>query len=131
MRGASALEAVLDQTRQPLAAFVIWESVLPTDSRPPDRETLGLLKDQRVRQLWDPGHLVSTALRDGMKAHPTLIPVARQRRHGDENGTLWDAVAVFPPAARWEETMPAPAYLDGDVVNIVTELERRLGLPIP
>ena len=126
MRGASALEGVLDQAHGPLSVWVIWESVLPTDSRPPDANTVGLLDDRRVRQFWDPGHLASTALRDGMRAHPTGIPITRQRRHDDADDTLWDAVALFSPAARWAETMPAPYYLDGDVINIVAELERQL-----
>ena len=126
MRGASALEGVLDRASQPLTVLVIWEPVLPTDSRPPDRDTLALLADSRVHQFWDPGHLVSTALRTGMQAHPTAIPIARQRRHRGAEDILWDAVVLFSPGRRWENSMPAPDYLDGDVVDIAAELAKRL-----
>jgi hypothetical protein len=127
VRGASALEGILERTSRPLTVLVIWEPVLPTDSRPPDHDTLALLADSRVRQYWDPGHLLSNALRDGMQAHPTSIPIDRRRTRGATEDVLWDAVAIFSPGRRWQDRMPAPDYLDGDVVDIVSALAKWLG----
>jgi hypothetical protein len=82
-----------------------------------------------VVQLWDPERRISTALRDGMRSHPTAIPIARRRTNADESGILWDAVALFSPTARWDDTLPAPEYLDGDVVDVIGQLARRLKTP--
>jgi hypothetical protein len=111
-----------------MEVFAVWEPVLPSDLLPPGTSTLARLKDPRVWQLWDRGHVVSDAMRAGMVAHPSGIPIATRRRHGREEGVLWDAVAVFPPEARWEETLPAPVYLDGDVVDVVAAVQAQLML---
>jgi hypothetical protein len=34
-----------------------------------------------------------------------------------QNGTLWDVIAVYPPGARWTETLPAPQFFAGPVVR--------------
>jgi hypothetical protein len=129
VQGSSALEGVLERVPGAVDVFVVWEAVLPSDLLPPASSTLARLKDPRAWQLWDRGHLVSDAMRAGMRAHPSAIPIARQRRHGHEEGVLWDAVAVFPPGARWDLTLPAPAYLDGDVVDVVAAIQAQLTLP--
>jgi hypothetical protein len=128
VQGSSALEGVLERVPGPVDVFVIWEPVLPSDLLPPGSSTLARVKDPRAWQLWDRGHRVSDAMRAGMVAHPSGIPITTRRRNGREEGVLWDAVAVFPPEARWEETMPAPLYLGGDVVDVVTAFQAQLAL---
>jgi hypothetical protein len=54
------------------------------------------------------------------------IPLGRRRTGNSPDGILWDAVAIFSPEARWEETMPSPDYLDGIVVDVIGEVEPRL-----
>jgi hypothetical protein len=126
VQGASALNRVLQKVPGPIEAFAVWEPVLPTDLFSPRTDTLAGLSDPRAWQLWDRHHVMSDAMRAGMLAHPSKIPVTAQRQHGRADGILWDAVAVFPAGARWEQTLPAPTYLDGDVVEITSGLQRVL-----
>ena len=37
-------------------------------------------------------------------------------------GILYDTVALFPPNARWEATLPAPSYLDGGISEVLAAL---------
>lgn len=63
MRGASALEKVLEEERgSRVRAFVVWEPVLWTDLSPPSTRRLTSISDARVAQYWDPGHLVSASV---------------------------------------------------------------------
>ena len=61
-----------------------------------------------------------------MTAHPSAIAIETRRLYGRVGGVLWDAVAIFAPKAEWTETLPAPAYLDGDVVDVTAAVEERL-----
>ena len=114
---------MLQKTPAKLSVIAVWEPVLKEDG-PPDTSTLQRLTDGRVVQLWDPEHLISTAIGAGMKAHPGAIPFERQRTK--KEGILWDAVAVYPPQARWEDTLPAPTFLDGDVDDVIQDLQEIL-----
>ena len=111
---------------EPLAVFVVWEPILATDVAPPTSRTLGLMPDKRAWQIWDKDHLMSDAMREAMRAFPTAIPLERRRTGGKAEGLLWDAVAVFPAGARWEQTLPAPAYLDGIVIEVMKDFEETL-----
>jgi hypothetical protein len=71
-------------------------------------KTLALLADKRVWQLYDRTHLMSDQMRKGMLAHPSAIPVTRQRTHRSEEGILWDAVA--------DVTSEFKAFLKGTVI---------------
>jgi hypothetical protein len=126
VQGASALQGVLEKVDGPVDVFAVWEPVLPTDLLPPGTRTLSRLRDARAWQVWDRSHVMSDALRAGMVAHPSKIPLSAERRGGRVEGVLWDAVALFPPGARWEDSLPAPAYLDGDVVDVTGAVAERL-----
>lgn len=106
--------------------FAVWEPILPTDLLAPGTETLSRLQDSRVWQVWDRGHLLSDEMRAGMTAHPSAIAIETRRLDARVDGILWDAVAIIAPKAKWTETLPAPAYLDGDVVDVAGEVEDRL-----
>jgi hypothetical protein len=106
--------------------LAVWEPVLPTDLLPPGTRTLSRLRDTRVWQVWDRSHAMSDAMRAGMIAHPSKIPLNAERRGGRAEGVLWDAVALFPPDARWEDTLPAAAYLGGDVVDVADAVAERV-----
>ncbi len=66
-------------------------------------------------------------MRKALESRPSNIPLGRRRTGNSPDGILWDAVAIFSPEARWEETMPSPDYLNGIVVDVVGEVEARLG----
>ena len=106
--------------------FAVWEPILPTDLLAPGTDTLARLRDSRVWQVWDRGHLLSDEMRTGMRAHPSAIAIETRRLGGRVDGILWDAVAIFAPKAKWAETLPAPTYLDGDVVDVAGAVEDRL-----
>jgi hypothetical protein len=74
---------------------------------------------------------MSDAMRSGMLAHPSPIPVEKRRKGRRAEGVLWDAVAVFGPDARWEDTLPAPVYLDGDVEDVTPGLSAALAQLAP
>jgi len=126
VQGSSALQEVLEKIKGRVDVFAVWEPILPTDLLSPGTDTLALLQDSRVWQVWDRGHLLSDEMRAGMTAHPSAIALETRRLYGKADGILWDAVAIFAPKAKWTETLPAPAYLDGDVVDVTAAVEDRL-----
>jgi len=126
VQGSSALQEVLEKVTGRVDVFAVWEPILPTDLLPPGTDTLARLQDSRVWQVWDRGLLVSDEMRAGMTAHPSAIAIETRRLYGRVGGVLWDAVAIFAPKAEWTETLPAPAYLDGDVVDVTAAVEERL-----
>lgn len=90
--------------------------MLPTDWGPPGTSVLAHMPDRRVRQFWDPDHLVAAAIRkaaDAGKLQPECC---------DRNGVLWDLIAAFPPGAEWQDSMPKPILLNGPVVDKAAEL---------
>ena len=102
--------------------IAVWEPVLPTDFMAPSESVLARLADPRVIQLWDPDNLLSDDMREGMEDHPSDIPISRRRTGDSDDGTLWDAVAVFGSGSTWKATMPAPVWLDGIVVQVIPQL---------
>jgi hypothetical protein len=70
---------------------------------------------------------MSDALYATHATHPDGPAQKSLRTDKRENGVLYDAVVLFAPGARWEQTLPAPAYLDGGVSAVLPETRRRLG----
>jgi hypothetical protein len=127
MRGASALDEVLRRTPDPgLRVLVVWEPVLSTDREAPLSSVLARIADRRVRQFWDEGRLVSGELL-------TIPEVARACGVGDghpgQDGIVWDAIALYPPGATWDGTLPPPAFVDSPVIGAIEEVGRRLSSP--
>lgn len=91
--------------------------MLPTDWSKPGANVLRRLSDRRARQFWDPGRVVAGALRKATEAG-TLKPNCCEN-----DGIMWDLAAVYPPGARWEETLPQPVFLDGAVYKVADQLE--------
>ncbi len=127
MRGASALEDLLRRTPETsLHVFVVWEPVLWTDLAPPLSSVLARLSDSRVRQFWDRRRLVSAGLlrvldaghAGGVGADPP-----------EQDGIVWDTVAIYPPGVVWGDSMPAPGFVDGPVIRVIGEVARRLASP--
>ena len=78
--------------------FVVWEPVLPTDLAAPSTMTLKRLSDLRVAQYWDKDHLVSKSI-------------------GEQDGVVWDYVAVYQPGKLWEQAPPEPTYSKAPVTH--------------
>lgn len=94
--------------------------MLPTDWSAPSRSVLGRLSDPRVRQYWDPNHLLAKQMaRDARPPQPEQDCCVR-------SDILWDLAAVYPPGAVWSERMPPAVVFYGPVVDIVKEIEAAL-----
>jgi len=39
---------------------------------------------------------------------------------------IWDTVLVFAPGGRWDDAPPMPSYVEGDVVEVIDEVQKRL-----
>jgi hypothetical protein len=117
LRGASAIDRLLAEfSGAPLRALVVWEPVLPTDFGPPLSSTLGLVRDPRAVQFWDPDRVLAADVLRSVNADPA--------RYGfDEplppDFVVWDVVAVFAPSARWAADLPVPAYYGGPVTDVI------------
>jgi hypothetical protein len=100
LQGASAFQKLLDEQREgKIRVFVIWEPVLPTDLAAPSTMTLKRIADPRASQYWDKEHLVSKSI-------------------GEEDGVVWDYVAVYPQGKLWEKG-PEPAYSKAPVIHAI------------
>jgi len=96
--------------------------MLPTDWRSPTTGTLARISDSRVRQFWDPAHLVSLELsriRSRNSGQPELACC-------QDKGFFWDDAILFAPHARWKD-MPVSVYWNGPVWKIISSLEKTLG----
>ena len=124
MRGASALEKVLEQEPgQAVRAFVVWEPILWTDLGPPSTRRLATMPDARVRQFWDPDHVVSGAILSSAWAAKEGIAVQGTEVRGTK--VAWDLVLLFPPGS-CGRALPEPVFHGDPVVTRARELEGHL-----
>lgn len=101
--------------------LVVWEPILATDWSLPSGSTLARIPDRRVRQFWDPNHLVAGALNEIAKRKPPQPEPSCCIR----KGFYWDEAILYPPHAHWNQE-PAPAFWNGPVARIVSDLEKTL-----
>jgi hypothetical protein len=100
-----------------VVVFAVWEPILPTDWSAPGTSVLDRLNDHRVRQYWDPGHLLAAVIKRAAttgQLHPDCC---------EHNGFFWDLTAAYAPGARWSDTLPEPVFLNGTVVQNAASLE--------
>jgi hypothetical protein len=100
-----------------LTVFAVWEPILATDWSAPGVMALRRLSDRRVRQYWDPNHLVAAAIKKAETAgalHPNCC---------ERGGFPWDMAAAYAPGAQWGEIPPEPVFVNGPVVNSIIDLE--------
>jgi hypothetical protein len=97
--------------------FAVWQPMLPTDWSAPASSVLRRLSDGRVRQYWDPNHLLATQMKKDARApQPEQDCCVR-------SGILWDLAAVYPPSSIWSERMPAATVFNGPVVDVTAAIE--------
>lgn len=100
--------------------FAVWEPILPTDWSAPGSGVLHRLDDGRVRQFWDPNHLMAGILRQeqlDQKLDPECCT---------QKGILWDLLAAYPPNAPWGELPKDAVLFNGPIVHVTAELEAGL-----
>jgi hypothetical protein len=101
---------------QPVAVLAVWEPMLPTDWMSPAGFVLRRMSDRRVRQYWDPDHLIARRMAADARA-PQPEPDCCER-----HGILWDLVAVYPADATWTDKMPPAVLINGPVVDVAREI---------
>jgi hypothetical protein len=98
-----------------VVVFAVWEPMLPTDWSAPATSVLDRLKDKRVRQFWDPGHLIAVSIKNSSEtSHPDCC---------ERKGFLWDLIAAYPAGLQWNGSLPKPILLNGTVVRTAPNLE--------
>jgi hypothetical protein len=94
--------------------------MLPTDWTAPAGFVLRRMRDARVRQYWDPNHLVAQRIEADARA-PQPEPECCQR-----HGILWDLAAVYAADASWTDRMPPAVLINGPVVEIADDVAKKL-----
>jgi len=103
-----------------VSVFAVWQPMLPTDWAAPTTFVLRRLSDARVRQYWDPNHVLAKQMeKDARPPQPTQECCVR-------SGILWDLAAVYPKGASWTERMPPAIVFDGPVVDVTEPIAAAL-----
>jgi hypothetical protein len=121
LRGSSAVERLLEKyAAATIRVYAVWEPIQPIDVAPPITYVLSRLPDRRVRQYWDPKHLVSRQMTaDARKPQPTQECCVR-------SGNLWDLAAVYPKGASWAAQLPPATVFNGPIVDVTEAIEAAL-----
>jgi hypothetical protein len=101
--------------------LVVWEPILATDWRLPSGSTLARIPDRRVRQLWDPEHVVAKALNEIVKQEPPQP----EPSCCVQNNFYWDDAILYASQRQWKDK-PGSVFWNGPVVRIVPALENAL-----
>jgi hypothetical protein len=101
--------------------FAVWQPMLPTDVSAPTSGTLGRLSDARVRQYYDPNHLLAKQMGADARA-PQPVPECCTRK-----GILWDLMATYPQGRLWTDKIPVAEVFNGPVVDVLDGLTKLLG----
>lgn len=100
-----------------MRVFVVWEPILATDFMPPSRGTLQRISDSRVQQYWDEDHVLAKRMAKDAR------PPQPKPECCENDGILWDLVAVYAKGAKWEATLPPAIMFDGPVVQLSKEID--------
>lgn len=129
MRGASALGDLLDEKpRDDLRTLVVWLPILESDTAPPSAVAAAAVPTRHVRQVWDPDLRIGVAAARALPRtakRPCRMPTGRE----EPEAISWDCVLVFEPGVRWEETLPAPSWFAGPVVDVIDGARAAIDAP--
>ena len=103
-----------------VTVFAVWQPMLPTDVAAPMSRTLARLSDPRVRQYWDPDHLLAKQLKADARP-PQTEPECCTRQ-----GILWDLMGIYPTGEQWTDKIPVASFFNGTVVDVVDGLNKAL-----
>lgn len=87
-----------------LRVYVVWFSMLPSDSRSRWGWTSGVLADPRTAHFWDEKKIVGSWL------------AKQDNPEKDSPGIVWDAFYLYGPDAEWN-TKPEPLIVRGATVR--------------
>lgn len=104
--------------------LVVWEPILVTDWWSPSGSTLARLSDRRVRQFWDPKHVVSIQL----SQLETLGRAGTRPNSG--KGFYWDEAIVYAPHSKWKDAS-TPLFWRGPVYQVIPGLRTALSGTAP
>jgi hypothetical protein len=96
--------------------------MLTTDWGVPSGSTLARISDPRVRQFWDPKHLVSLQL----SRIKMTKPGQREPDCCEDKGFFWDEAILYAPRTKWKD-MPVSVFWNGPVWKIIPGLEKAVG----
>jgi hypothetical protein len=102
----------------PVTVFAVWQPMLLTDISPPTTGTLARLSDRRVRQFYDPDHLLAKHLNADARP-PQPVPDCCTQK-----GVFWDLMAIYPAGGSWTDRLPVATFFNGPVVDAIDGLER-------
>lgn len=106
-----------------MRVFVVWEPILASDFMAPTTGVLRRIPDVRVRHYWDEGHVLASVMkRDARPPQP-------KEECCDNDGVLWDLVAIYPKGARWEASMPPAVVFDGPVYRVTPQMSAAFAKP--
>jgi hypothetical protein len=112
--------------------LVIWEPMLATDWSKPGTAALSRIADPRAIQFWDKGHLFAQELRHDLESRPGQPDSdCCDQLPQDDNGIVWDLVALFSAGSRWAQSggIPRPAFIGGAAFRMKDRLEKSLAAP--
>ena len=89
--------------------------MLDTDVRPPREQDTNRVTDRRARHYWDANTRLSGEFKRTLAGQKVEVTGKRSLVDGE---IVWDVIAIFPPGARWGDTVPAPSFLGGPVVTV-------------
>lgn len=104
-----------------MRVLVVWEPILATDWTSPSGNTMARIPDSRVRQFWDPKHLVAGKLNEIAKQKPPQP----EPNCCIEKGFYWDEAILYAPHTHWKDE-PISAYWNGPVARVIAGLEKTL-----
>ena len=100
--------------------FAVWEPILASDFMAPTTGALRRISDSRARHYWDEDHVLAKVMkRDARPPQP-------KEECCENDGVLWDLVAIYPPGARWEARMPPAMMFDGPVYRLTEKINAAL-----
>jgi hypothetical protein len=103
-----------------VVVFAVWQPMLPTDLAPPVTWVLSRMADRRVRQYWDPNHVLARRMAaDARPPQPEPDCCVR-------SGILWDLAAVYPAGAKWDDRLPPATVFTGPVTDVTEALTAAL-----
>jgi hypothetical protein len=96
----------------------VWEPMITTDWTAPSGITMSRIADSRVRQFYDPKHLVSADLTRFAESDPARF----NPDCCNNEGFYWDMAALYPAGTTWHEA-PRASFANGPVYRIVRDLD--------
>ena len=100
---------------------MVWEPILPTDFVAPTTSVLSRASDLRVKQYWDPNHVLAKQMTTDAR------PPQPEQDCCVNSGILWDLVALYSKDALWDRQMPPAIVFNGPVVELRDAVEKAIG----